>query len=128
MNILFSLKRPVDRLLETALVLLFFALFACVIIQVFTRYVLNDPAIFTEEASRFAIIWLSLLGTGQSPELKLFIGWFGPRGLASIVFAVMVLQHQPALTGQHPVIATVLCTIILSVILHGVSANPWVRP
>lgn len=66
MNILFSLKRPVDRLLETALVLLFFALFACVIIQVFTRYVLNDPAIFTEEASRFAIIWLSLLGTAYA--------------------------------------------------------------
>ena len=66
MNILFNLKRPVDRLLETALVLLFFALFACVIIQVFTRYVLNDPAIFTEEASRFAIIWLSLLGTAYA--------------------------------------------------------------
>ena len=66
MNILFSLKRPVDRLLEATLVLLFFALFACVIIQVFTRYVLNDPAIFTEEASRFAIIWLSLLGTAYA--------------------------------------------------------------
>ncbi|MBS1227184.1 MAG: Tripartite ATP-independent periplasmic transporter DctQ component [Proteobacteria bacterium] len=66
MNILFHLKRPVDRLLETALVLLFFTLFACVIIQVFTRYVLNDPAIFTEEASRFAIIWLSLLGTAYA--------------------------------------------------------------
>lgn len=66
MNILFNLKRPVDRLLEAALVLLFFALFACVIIQVFTRYVLNDPAIFTEEASRFAIIWLSLLGTAYA--------------------------------------------------------------
>ncbi|MDR0379366.1 MAG: TRAP transporter small permease [Candidatus Accumulibacter sp.] len=66
MDILFRLKRPVDRVLETALVLLFFALFACVIIQVFTRYVLNDPAIFTEEASRFAIIWLSLLGTAYA--------------------------------------------------------------
>ncbi len=66
MTILFSLKRPVDRLLETVLVLLFFVLFTCVIIQVFTRYVLNDPAIFTEEASRFAIIWLSLLGTAYA--------------------------------------------------------------
>ena len=66
MNILFCLKRPIDRLLETVLVMLFFALFACVIIQVFTRYVLNDPAIFTEEASRFAIIWLSLLGTAYA--------------------------------------------------------------
>lgn len=76
---------------------------------------------------RMLPVWLSLLGTGQSFELKLFIGWFGPRGLASIVFAVMVLQHKPALLGQEPIIATVLCTIILSVILHGISANPWVR-
>ncbi len=76
---------------------------------------------------RMLPVWLSLLGTGQSFELKLFIGWFGPRGLASIVFAVMVLQHEPALLGQEPIIATVLCTIILSVILHGISANPWVR-
>ena len=66
MNILFRLKRPVDRALEAALLFLFFTLFACVIIQVFTRYVLNDPAIFTEEASRFAIIWLSLLGTAYA--------------------------------------------------------------
>ncbi|MFM5208546.1 MULTISPECIES: cation:proton antiporter [Aeromonas] len=75
---------------------------------------------------RILPVWLSLLGTGLKPELKLFIGWFGPRGLASIVFAVMVLQHEPALLGQRPIIATVLCTIILSVILHGISANPWV--
>ncbi len=66
MNTLFRLKQPVDRLLEAVLVFLFFTLFACVIIQVFTRYVLNDPAIFTEEASRFAIIWLSLLGTAYA--------------------------------------------------------------
>lgn len=76
---------------------------------------------------RMLPVWLSLLGTGLKPELKLFIGWFGPRGLASIVFTVMVLQHEPALLGQKPIIATVLCTIVLSVILHGISANPWVR-
>ena len=66
MNALFRLKQPVDRLLETILVSLFFVLFSCVIIQVFTRYVLNDPSIFTEETSRLAIIWLSLLGTAYA--------------------------------------------------------------
>ncbi|WP_421335056.1 cation:proton antiporter [Aeromonas veronii] len=76
---------------------------------------------------RMAPVWLSLIGTGLKPELKLFIGWFGPRGLASIVFAVMVLQNEPSLIGQRPIIATVLCTIILSVILHGLTANPWVE-
>ena len=66
MNILFQLKKAIDRTLEATLLILFFTLFSCVIIQVFTRYVLNDPAIFTEEASRFAIIWLSLLGTAYA--------------------------------------------------------------
>ncbi|MGL4251593.1 MAG: cation:proton antiporter [Aeromonas sp.] len=76
---------------------------------------------------RMVPVWLSLMGTDLKPELKLFIGWFGPRGLASIVFAVMVLQNEPPLIGQRPIIATVLCTIILSVILHGITANPWVE-
>ncbi|HDO1319043.1 TPA: cation:proton antiporter [Aeromonas veronii] len=76
---------------------------------------------------RMVPVWLSLIGTGLKPELKLFIGWFGPRGLASIVFAVMVLQNEPSLIGQRPIIATVLCTIILSVILHGLTAYPWVE-
>lgn len=66
MNALFRLKRFVDRLLEMVLVTLFFSLFSCVIIQVFTRYALNDPSIFTEEGSRLAIIWLSLLGTAYA--------------------------------------------------------------
>lgn len=76
---------------------------------------------------RMVPVWLSLIGTGLKPKLKLFIGWFGPRGLASIVFSVMVLQNEPSLIGQRPIIATVLCTIILSVILHGLTANPWVE-
>lgn len=66
MDLLFSLKRPIDRALEVLLVLLFFTLFGCVILQVFTRYVLNDPAIFTEEVSRYAMIWLSLLGAAYA--------------------------------------------------------------
>lgn len=62
MNILFRLKAPVDWVLRALLVILFFTLFGCVILQVFTRYVLNNPAVFTEEVSRYSMIWLSLIG------------------------------------------------------------------
>jgi NhaP-type Na+/H+ or K+/H+ antiporter len=55
---------------------------------------------------------------------KLFMGWFGPRGLASIVFAVIVLNEH--LTGGGTIAMTVVCTIMLSVIAHGLSANPLV--
>jgi NhaP-type Na+/H+ or K+/H+ antiporter len=54
----------------------------------------------------------------------MFLGWFGPRGLASIVFAVIVLNEQ--LPGGRTITMTVICTVILSVIAHGISANPLV--
>ena len=69
-------------------------------------------------------VWVSLLGTELSRESRLFVGWFGPRGLASIVFAVIVMQYD--LIAKSEIIATVVCTILLSVVLHGLTANPWV--
>jgi NhaP-type Na+/H+ or K+/H+ antiporter len=53
------------------------------------------------------------------------MGWFGPRGLASIVFAVIFVNaHLP---NSGPIAMTVAGTIMLSIIAHGVSANPWAR-
>ncbi|WKD51077.1 cation:proton antiporter [Microbulbifer spongiae] len=71
---------------------------------------------------RILPVWLCLIGTGPRIAEKLFIGWFGPRGLASIVFAVIVLNKN--LPGGATIAATVACTIVLSVITHGLSANP----
>jgi len=73
---------------------------------------------------RMVPVWVSLLGTELSRESRLFVGWFGPRGLASIVFAVIVMQYD--LIAKSEIIATVACTILLSVVLHGLTANPWV--
>lgn len=73
---------------------------------------------------RMVPVWMSLLGTELSSESRLFIGWFGPRGLASIVFAVIVAQYD--LIAMSEIIATVSCTILLSVVFHGLTANPWV--
>jgi NhaP-type Na+/H+ or K+/H+ antiporter len=60
-----------------------------------------------------------------STEGKLFIGWFGPRGLASIVFAVIVVNANVPNSGV--IAATAVCTIMLSILLHGISANYWAR-
>jgi NhaP-type Na+/H+ or K+/H+ antiporter len=69
-------------------------------------------------------VFLVLKGMKLTTEEKLFMGWFGPRGLASIVFAVIVLnEHLP---GGETISMTVVFTIILSVIGHGLSANPLV--
>ena len=65
---------------------------------------------------------LCLLGKGFQPDTLLFIGWFGPRGLASIVFLVMVIDEK--LPGNDTISAVVVWTIVLSVLLHGLTANP----
>lgn len=71
---------------------------------------------------RMLPIFLSLTGSGESVQSKLFLGWFGPRGLASIVFAIIVLDHD--LPGGEFIALVVACTVFFSLVLHGVTANP----
>jgi NhaP-type Na+/H+ or K+/H+ antiporter len=73
---------------------------------------------------RMLPVWLSLWGTTLDTESRLFLGWFGPRGLASIVFGVIVMQYE--LVAMYEVVATAVSTVLLSVVLHGLTANPWV--
>ena len=72
---------------------------------------------------RMLPVFFSLTGLRVNTEGKLFIGWFGPRGLASVVFAVIVMNAN--LPNDGVLAMTVVCTLILSIILHGISANPW---
>jgi NhaP-type Na+/H+ or K+/H+ antiporter len=74
---------------------------------------------------RMLPVFLCLAGSGVDTEGKLFIGWFGPRGMASIVFAVMVANS--GLPDSGPLAMTVVCTIMLSILAHGITANPWAR-
>jgi NhaP-type Na+/H+ or K+/H+ antiporter len=69
-------------------------------------------------------VLVSLVGSGLSFEGKLFMGWFGPRGLASIVFAVIVVDRH--VFGLETLGAVVACTVLLSILAHGFSATPMV--
>ncbi len=82
-------------------------------------------AVLSLTVIRMLPVFLSLTGSGIDTEGKLFIGWFGPRGLASIVFAVIVVNS--GLAGSGPLAMATVCTIILSILGHGVTANPWAR-
>ena len=71
---------------------------------------------------RMLPVVLALRGTGEPLESKLFLAWFGPRGLASIVFAIIVAKaHLP---HESVILHVVVCTVTLSVLVHGVTANP----
>ena len=66
----------------------------------------------------------SLIRSGTSFETRLFAGWFGPRGLASILFALIVLEeHRTPKTEQ--IFTVAMWTVLLSVFAHGITASPW---
>jgi NhaP-type Na+/H+ or K+/H+ antiporter len=72
---------------------------------------------------RMIPVALSLLGTGARRRTVAFVGWFGPRGLASIVFTIIVLEDG-GLEDVSTITVAVVFTIVLSVFAHGLSSKP----
>lgn len=75
---------------------------------------------------RMLPIALSLVGLGLRLPTIAFLAWFGPRGLASILFALFVLG-ETAIPSAPTIMATVVTTVLLSILLHGLSAAPAAR-
>ena len=74
---------------------------------------------------RMLPVFLSLTGLGESTASKLFIGWFGPRGLASLVFAIIVVNEGVAESGF--IAMVVVLTVFISLVAHGISATPLAK-
>lgn len=72
---------------------------------------------------RIVPVLLSLLGSPTGWGTRLFFGWFGPRGLASILFTLVILGEFH-LEVRHQIAAIVMATVLLSVYLHGLSSRP----
>ena len=75
---------------------------------------------------RMLPVQLSLIGTGIKPVTSIFLGWFGPRGLASILFVLLILE-EAELANESTLFAAVIVTVTLSVVLHGMTAGPAAR-
>lgn len=75
---------------------------------------------------RMAAIWLSLLGTGLKIKEKLFLGWFGPRGLASILFTLIIMDEY-VFANADELLACVSMTVAFSILAHGLSSTPLAR-
>ncbi|WP_017575518.1 cation:proton antiporter [Nocardiopsis kunsanensis] len=69
---------------------------------------------------------VATLGIRFRLETVLFLGWFGPRGLASIVFALMVVEQVGTATSDRILVA-VGVTVLISVYAHGITDMPWTR-
>lgn len=108
-----------------ALALITWVVFGFVVI-VKTAPLLTWPmlayALLSLTAARMLPVFAVLSGLPLRRGDKLFIGWFGPRGLASVVFAVMVFDQ--GLPGGQTIIVTAAATIALSILFHGLTASP----
>ena len=72
---------------------------------------------------RMLPVVIAMLGSRARPPTLGFLGWFGPRGLASIVFAVIVIEESN-LPHEHLIVLAIYLTVGLSVFAHGLSAAP----
>ena len=71
---------------------------------------------------RMVPVAIATLGTRSSPPTVAYLGWFGPRGLASIVFAVLVVEAEVPHTST--IVDATALTVTASIVLHGLTAGP----
>jgi len=81
-------------------------------------------AVLSLTVIRMVPVALVLIGTHLRPATVAFMGWFGPRGLASVVFTLLALEEIERGGAGGMLLQTVTWTILLSVVLHGISAPP----
>jgi len=84
-------------------------------------------AVLSLTVIRMIPVALSLAGVGLRRETVLFVGWFGPRGLASVVFALLAYDGLEASQPAGMIVRVATWTILLSIVAHGVSAVPLAR-
>jgi sodium/hydrogen antiporter len=75
---------------------------------------------------RMAPVALALAGAGLNRTATAFIGWFGPRGLASVVFGLLALEELGP-TAAKPAETAIGVTVVVSVIIHGATADPLAK-
>jgi NhaP-type Na+/H+ or K+/H+ antiporter len=80
-------------------------------------------AVLSLTVVRMVPVAAAMLGTGSRPATLALLGWFGPRGLASIVFGVILLDDAN-LHGETEILRAVAFTVALSVYAHGLTAGP----
>ena len=83
-------------------------------------------AILSLTAVRMLPVAVSLIGTKLSRGTVLFMGWFGPRGLASIVLGLVYLEQGAHHPGESTIRLAVMATVLLSIFAHGLSARPGI--
>jgi NhaP-type Na+/H+ or K+/H+ antiporter len=83
-------------------------------------------AILSLTVIRMLPVAISLIGAHLKSSTVLFMGWFGPRGLASIVLGLVYIEQEARLPGEPTIRLAVTMTVLLSIFAHGFSALPGI--
>lgn len=83
-------------------------------------------AVLSLTVIRMVPVAMSLIGVGVRLPTQFFLGWFGPRGLASILFVLLILEESEVV-HRNELLSTTVVTVALSVLLHGLTAAPLAR-
>jgi NhaP-type Na+/H+ or K+/H+ antiporter len=70
---------------------------------------------------------IALISTRLQRATVLFLGWFGPRGLASIVLGLIFLEEKANLAGEAIIEMALIATVLFSIYAHGISAYPAIN-
>jgi NhaP-type Na+/H+ or K+/H+ antiporter len=81
-------------------------------------------AVLSLTVVRMLPVAIALVGTGLGRATVLFMGWFGPRGLASIVLGLVYLEQHTRQPGESTIRLAVMMTVLFSIVAHGSSAMP----
>jgi NhaP-type Na+/H+ or K+/H+ antiporter len=84
-------------------------------------------AILSLTIIRMLPVAVALIGTKLTTATSIFIGWFGPRGLASIVLGLVYIEQEAHLPGEPTIRLAVTVTVLLSIFAHGISALPGIN-
>lgn len=121
-NAIYEFAEAEGQLLTLLVFLVFGAVLAPLVFDGLNLYVIGF-SILSLTVVRMVPAAVSLIGTRLRRDTRLFVGWFGPRGVASIVFA-MVLLEEIEVPGRQEIFVAAMATVMLSVFCHGLSAYP----
>jgi sodium/hydrogen antiporter len=106
-----------------------FFLFGIVAVQAWPQFnlVLATYAVLSLTLVRMLPVATALIGTRLSAASVVFMGWFGPRGLASIVLGLVYLEQEVHLPGEPTIRLALIVTVLVSIFAHGLSAAPGIQ-
>jgi NhaP-type Na+/H+ or K+/H+ antiporter len=81
-------------------------------------------AVLSLTVIRMIPVAISLIGMNFQPQTVAFLGWFGPRGIASIIYGLIILEEN-TLPGRDTIMTVMIITVLFSVFAHGLTAVPW---